>query len=68
MPIDRTSPTPSPTELDRLADVTPGDVERAKRRFRDAVASTPRRPLATLLDATTTDAGDAAGPLPDDGT
>ena len=65
MPL-RDGKTPTPKELDQLAEITPGDVARAKGRFRRGVAGTPRRALADVLDATTDNAGDAAGPLPDE--
>lgn len=65
MPL-RDANTPSPEELDRLADITPGDIDRARDRFQRGLANTPRRSLKDVLDATTDDAGDAAGPLPDD--
>jgi hypothetical protein len=44
MPL-RDAPTPSPEELDQLAEITPGDIERAKERFRRGLESTPRRHL-----------------------
>jgi hypothetical protein len=65
MPL-RDAPTPSPEELDQLAEITPGDIERAKERFQRGLAGTPRRHLKDVLEATTDNAGDAAGPLPDE--
>lgn len=65
MPL-RDAKTPTSEELDRLAEITPGDVDRARARWQRGLDNTPRRALKDILDATTDNAGDAAGPLPDD--
>lgn len=61
--------TPTAAELDELATVTPDDIERARTRWRAGLVRTPRRALATLLDATAdadADVGPATAPLPDE--
>ena len=66
MPL-RDGPTPSPDELDALAECTPADMDRAAARFREAVAKTPRKTLRTILDADHPATDPAAGPIPDEG-
>lgn len=64
MPL-RDAPTPTPEELDQLAEVGPADMERAAAFFDKAVKNGPRRNLAGLLDATPETPDPASGPLPD---
>jgi hypothetical protein len=65
MPL-RDAKTPTPQELDALAECTPADMERAASLFKRAIADTPRRSLRTIIDATVEANDPATGPMPDE--